>query len=289
MTSPSQPSVPLPPVAEAAPTPTPRMPARPALDPGDLLASRYRLTQVISDEDGPALLWRATDEVLARPVAVKVLPANGRAGQAAAAPFLEAAGQASGLAHPGLARVYDAAREERPALRSSRLVDVAYVISEWIDGRSASEVLRTDGPLEPAQAVRMVQQAAEALAAAHARGLGHGRIHPGNLLIAADGRVRLTDAAVAAAAHRGPLPPPGPDGLPTPGRAAPSRGGCGARCPSCWPSPSSPPSASPAISWVRTSASCHAGPAPWTRSSRPRRAPRPACRPAPASTCARRR
>jgi hypothetical protein len=207
VTTPSPP-VPEPPPAPGPPaTPaTPRMPARPALDPGDLLASRYRLTEVVSAETGPALLWRATDEVLARPVAVKVLPANGRAGHAAATPFLDAAGRASALAHPGLVRVYDAAREERPALRSNRMVDVAYVISEWVDGRSAAEVLQADGPYEPAEAVRMVQQAAEALAAAHARGVGHGRVHLGNLLVSPGGRVRLTDAAVAAAAHRRPLP-----------------------------------------------------------------------------------
>ena len=185
--------------------------ARPALEPGDLLAGRYRLTQVVSDDTGPALLWQAADEVLARPVAVKVLPASGRSGHAAATPFLEAAGRASALSHPGLARVYDAAQEERPAERAGRTVDVAYVISEWVDGLSLSEVLPTDGPVEPAAAVRMVQQAAEALAAAHARGVAHGRIHPGNLLVTPTGRVRLTDAAVAAAAHQHPLPPAGPE------------------------------------------------------------------------------
>ena len=199
-------------------TAAPARGARPALSPGDVVAGRYRLTRIVSDgvdaagDPAPALLWQATDEVLARAVAVKVLPAGGRAGQAAAAPFLEAAGRASVLSHPGLARVYDAALEERPTQRADRTVDVAYVISEWVDGRSLAQVLATDGPVEPDAAVRMVQQAAEALAAAHARGVGHGRLHPGNLLVTPDGRLRITDAAVAAAAHRQPVPPAGDDG-----------------------------------------------------------------------------
>jgi len=188
--------------------------SRPALDPGDVVAGRYRLTRVVDDgpdaaADPPAVLWQATDDILARGVAVKVLPAGGRAGQAAAAPFLEAAGRASALSHPGLARVYDAALEERPTQRAGRTVDVAYVISEWVDGRSLTRVL-AEGPVETDRAVALVQEAAEALAAAHARGVGHGRIHPGNLLVTPGGRVRITDAAVAAAAHGRPVPAPEP-------------------------------------------------------------------------------
>ena len=204
MTTPSAPS-------PGSPSPSRPQSARPALDPGDVLAGRYRLTRVVSDDDGPALLWQATDEILARPVAVKILPANGRAAPLAP-PFLEAAGRASALAHPGLARVYDAAREERPGLRSGRTVDVAYVVSEWVEGRTLAELLAADGPLEPADAIRLVQDATDALTAAHARGIGHGRVHPGNLLVTPAGRLRVTDAAVAAAVHRQAVPSPGPDG-----------------------------------------------------------------------------
>jgi serine/threonine protein kinase len=185
----------------------PRTPTRPALDAGDVLAGRYRLRHLVSAEGAPCAVWQASDEVLARPVAVKLLPAGGRAGAAAARPFLEAAGRASSLSHPGLARVYDAATEERPAERGNRTVDVAYVISEWVDGRTLAEVLRTDGPLEPADAVRLAQAAADAVTAAHDGGVGHGRLHPGNLMISASGRLTVTDVAVAAAVHGAPLPP----------------------------------------------------------------------------------
>jgi hypothetical protein len=180
----------------------------PALEAGDLLAGRYRLLrEVPAPEDAPTTLWRATDEVLARPVAVKVLPAGGRAGAAAAGRFLEAAGLASALSHPGIARVYDAALEDRPAAgRSTRTVDVAYVVSEWVEGRTLAELLAAEGPQSPAEAVRLAREAAEAVGAAHARGVAHGRVHPGNLLITTSGRLRVTDAAVAAALHGDPEP-----------------------------------------------------------------------------------
>lgn len=175
--------------------------ALPALETGDVLADRYRLAEPVVTADGLTTLWRATDEVLARPVAVRLLPASGRAGKAAAAPFLAAAGRASALSHPGLARVYDASLEACPTQRSGRTVDVAYVVSEWVDGRTLVDVLAADGPLEPADAIRLTMQAAEAVAEAHARGVAHGRLHPGNLLVDDSGRLRVTDVAVAAALH----------------------------------------------------------------------------------------
>lgn len=182
---------------------------RPVLRAGDLLAGRYRLEHPVepvprgrAEEESPAIVWRAHDEILARPVAVKVLRAAGRRGAAAARPFLEAAATAGGLSSPVLARVYDAAIEQWPAERSGRPageVDVAYVISEWVDGRDLSAVLREDGPYEPQQAVALTITLAEALQAAHARGLCHGRVHPGNVMLSDDDRVRLTDAATSAA------------------------------------------------------------------------------------------
>jgi hypothetical protein len=187
-----------------ASAPTADPPTTAVLHPGDVLAGRYRLEDAVVDSlDGGlrgSALWRAVDEVLARPVALKALPAAGRAGAAAARPFLQAAGRASALAHPGLARVYDAAVEERrsPARRGPRSADVAYVVSEWVDGRPLSELL-ADGPLDPAEAVRLAVQACEAVAAAHARGIAHGRLHLGSLHVTPAGRLVVTDTAVAAA------------------------------------------------------------------------------------------
>ncbi len=182
---------------------------RPVLRAGDLLAERYRLERAVEpappsgeDEESPAIVWRAQDEVLARPVAVKVLRASGRRGALAAKPFLEAAAAAGSPTSPLLARVYDAAIQEWPAERAGRPageVEVAYVISEWVDGRDLAEVLLADGPYEPAQACALVVEAAEALQSAHDRGVVHARVHPGNVMVTPAGRLRLTDAATSAA------------------------------------------------------------------------------------------
>jgi hypothetical protein len=178
---------------------------RPVLTPGDLLAGRYRLVRPVDaatpGEAGPAVLWEARDEVLARPVACKVLSAGGRRGAAAARPFLQAASEAGALSSPVLARVYDAAIEQRPAERSGRPageIDIAYVISEWVDGRRLTQVLEQDGPYAPGAAVALATALAEALSAAHARGVTHGRLHPGNVLLTRNGVPKLTDLAVSA-------------------------------------------------------------------------------------------
>lgn len=165
------------------------------LQPGDLLAERYRLVEPVAGAD-TAVLWRAVDEVLARAVAVKVLPVVGEAGRAGAQPFLDAAVRAGALAHPGLVRVYDAAVEQPPG----RAGEVAYVISEWVESVALPGLL-ADGPLRPGDATDLLRQAADALTAAHARGVAHGRVHPGNLLVTTNGRLRVTDAAVGAAVH----------------------------------------------------------------------------------------
>lgn len=166
----------------------------------ELLADRYLLLATVPGP-GPAVLWRAVDEVLARPVAVKVLPASGSPGRAAAEPFLAAAVRTGAVVHPGLARVYDATVHSRPGTGP----DVVLVISEWVDGQPL-DVLLAEGPLDPVAAVDLLRQATDALTSAHAGGLVHGRLQPGNLLVTSDGRVKLTDAAVGAAVHGAPVP-----------------------------------------------------------------------------------
>lgn len=203
-----------------APSGSPRSPEPPAVDPaarsravrpvlleGDMLAGRYRLVRAIPAAgvhggDGPAVLWLAQDQVLARPVAAKLLPAVGKRGASAARPFLAAAAASGGLSHPGLARVYDAAVEQFPSERAGRAageIDVAYVISEWVDGPGLLEQLTEEGPYDAADAVAVTEALAEALAAAHAQGLVHGRVHPGNVLLTRTGAVKLTDLGVSTA------------------------------------------------------------------------------------------
>ncbi len=177
---------------------------------GDVLAGRYRLQRPLPGADGgSAVLWRAVDEVLARPVAVTVLAARSRTG--VARPFLEAAARTGPVLAPGLARTYDAALEERTGRDGVPRIVAAYVISEWVEGRPLTEVLAA-GPLPPAEAVALVVQAADALTAVHAAGLVHGRVTPGNLLLGDDGRLRVTGTALAAVTH-GEQPPDGAEGV----------------------------------------------------------------------------
>jgi hypothetical protein len=179
--------------------------ARGTLEVGDLLAGRYLLLELVAVGER-ATLWRAGDEVLARPVAVKAIATPNKAAREAAQPFLDAAVRTGAVNHPGLVRVYDAAQERRPG----RGNDVAYVISEWVDGERLDSHLERTGALAAPDAADVLRQAADALSAAHAAGVVHGRVHPGNVLVLSSGRVRLTDAEVACAV--GGLEPDGPRG-----------------------------------------------------------------------------
>ncbi len=170
------------------------------LQVGDLLAGRYLLLDPVAS-DGPAVLWRAQDQVLAREVAVRVLPTPTKSSKADAEPFLRAAARAAKVSHPGLVRVYDAGAERRPG----RQDDVTYLIREWVEGEPLDEHLERVGPLSPPDAADVIRQVADALTAAHEAGLGHGCLHPRNVLVTASGRVRVTDAAVAAAVRGGPV------------------------------------------------------------------------------------
>lgn len=153
--------------------------------PGDLLAGRYRLLRV-HPATGAAVLWHARDEVLARSVAVHLLPAA----SPTARRLLTAAGRTGPLLARGVARTLDAAEHGRHA----------YVISEWVEGTPLADLL-AEGPLPPAAAVALVAQAAEALAAVHAAGLAHGRVTPRVLLLDASGRLRVTGAGLAPVLH----------------------------------------------------------------------------------------
>ncbi|MCW2713406.1 MAG: hypothetical protein JWN88_453, partial [Frankiales bacterium] len=195
------------PAAPGGPVLTPSGPASAApLSAGDRIAGRYRLIRSVGAARadvpgaGPAepVLWLAHDEVLARPVAAKLLPTTGR-DEASVRAFLTAAGAAGAVTHPVLVRVYDAAVQSPPSADGRPGAGTAYVISEWVDGPSLAEALLADGPWEPDEARALVTQLLDALTALHDAGLTHGRLHPGNLLLAPDGSVRLTDVGMSRA------------------------------------------------------------------------------------------
>jgi eukaryotic-like serine/threonine-protein kinase len=103
---------------------------------------------------------------------------------------------ASRLSHPGVAQVYDYGESSSP--------DVPFLVMELVDGPSLAEVL-AGGPLDPGQTMDLIAQVGAGLHAAHAAGLVHRDIMPANLLITADGQVKITDFGIAHVARGVPL------------------------------------------------------------------------------------
>ncbi|MET9343510.1 protein kinase family protein [Nonomuraea sp. NPDC003804] len=153
------------------------------VEPGTRLAERFRLEDRVSESEG-ATLWKAIDEILARPVAVHTFdPDFPRVTE-----VVTAARAASRLTDPRLTQVFDAAEDG----------DLAYVVSEWVTGDSLSDLL-AGGPMEPERAAALVAEAAEALAHAHEHDLHHLCLHPGKLVWTTGNTVKVLGVAVDAA------------------------------------------------------------------------------------------
>ncbi|MEE2041453.1 serine/threonine-protein kinase [Nocardiopsis sp. CT-R113] len=158
--------------------------------PGDLtgtvLSDRYRLEEQVGS-GGMGTVWKATDTLLNRPVAVKLLHPSQMAEPTARERFRTEGRITAGLSHPGIAQVFDYGEEDGRA----------FLIMELVVGNPLSQVLREEGHLSPDQTLDFVCQAAKALAAAHARGVVHRDIKPGNLLVTPNGQLKLTDFGIA--------------------------------------------------------------------------------------------
>jgi len=182
--------------------------------PGIVLGGRYQLDGRIA-AGAVGEVWRATDLVLSRPVAVKRLR-DGYAGQPEAMErFRAEARHAGALSHSGIAQVYDYGEAEPPS--------PPFLVMEFVDGPSLAGLL-DGGPLDPADAMDVLAQVAAGLAAAHAAGLVHRDIKPANLLVAPDGQVKITDFGIAHAAGSAQLTRTGTM-VGTPSYLAPERAG----------------------------------------------------------------
>jgi len=179
-----------------------------------LFAGRYRLEELIA-AGGVGEVWRATDLVLDRPVAVKLLRPEYAAHPEALARFRAEARHAGSVSHPAIAQVYDYGEGAGPGS--------PYLVMELVDGPSLAAVLAA-GPLDPARTMDVVSQAAAGLAAAHASGLVHRDIKPANLLLGPGGQVKITDFGIAHAAGSAPLTRTGML-VGTPAYLAPERAG----------------------------------------------------------------
>ena len=155
---------------------------------GDVLGGRYRLVELLG-QGGMATIYRATDAQLGREIAVKVLRAELGRDPDFVARFRQEAQAAASLSHPNIVGVYDFGTD----------ADGPYIVMELVDGEDVATLLSRNGPLPPRQAARLAAEVAHALAAAHARGIVHRDVKPGNILVSADGRVKVADFGIARA------------------------------------------------------------------------------------------
>ena len=179
--------------------------------PGTRLDGRYRLSDRLA-YGGMGEVWRATDEVLSRQVAVKILRPELAEDEAFVRRFRAEARTTSGLQHNGIAAVYDygetrvGASGQSPAPADELDADpVAYLVMELVPGEALSATLTRDGALGSDKTLDLVAQAARALHAAHLRGVIHRDIKPANLMVTPDGRVKVTDFGIARPLDHEPL------------------------------------------------------------------------------------
>ena len=157
-----------------------------ARDDERLILDRYRLVERIA-AGGSAEVWRAHDEQLDRPVAVKRLHPHLLPDAASRQRLVAEARAAARLSHPVIVGIYDVDDTgESPA-----------IVMELVDGESLATRIDGDGPLPEREAVRITADVAEALYHAHQQGVVHRDVKSGNVLLAADGRTRLVDFGIA--------------------------------------------------------------------------------------------
>jgi eukaryotic-like serine/threonine-protein kinase len=159
-----------------------------------LLGERYRLRKRIAT-GGMGAVWEAEDTVLRRRVAVKVLSDSLGGNPAFVERFRREAQAAAGLSHPHVAGVYDYGEH----------AETPFIVMELFDGENLAERMARSPRLPPEEAARIAAEAAEALDAAHAAGVIHRDVKPGNIMIDGKGTVRVLDFGIAAASWAAPL------------------------------------------------------------------------------------
>jgi tRNA A-37 threonylcarbamoyl transferase component Bud32 len=157
---------------------------------GHVLNDRYELIEKVG-EGGMAVTYRAKDRLLDREVAVKCMREQFAADPEFAQRFRQEARAAANLSHLHIAGVYD----------TGSVNGCHYLVMEFIEGENLKQRLRRGGPLGEPEALDIARQVAEALDAAHARGIVHRDIKPQNILINHGGEVKVTDFGIARAMY----------------------------------------------------------------------------------------
>lgn len=159
-----------------------------------VFANRYELGEAIG-HGGMADVYLAHDRLLDRRVAVKVLAAQFATDPVNVERFRREAQAAAGLNHPHIVAVYDWGEED----------DTSFIVMEYVPGQTLREILQSYGRLGPTDSARIAAEIADALSFAHAHGVVHRDVKPGNVLITPQGQVKVTDFGIARAETSEPL------------------------------------------------------------------------------------
>jgi len=166
---------------------------------GVTLSGRYRLQRLIAT-GGMGQVWEAVDSRLGRRVAVKVLKQEFSSDPEFIERFRTEARTVAMLNHPGIAAVHDYGETDMDGEGRT-----AYLVMELVNGEPLNSVIKRSGRLSLRHALDMLEQTGRALQVAHAAGLVHRDVKPGNILITPTGQVKLTDFGIAKAVDAAPV------------------------------------------------------------------------------------
>ncbi len=155
---------------------------------GDTLGGRYELTERIA-AGGMGEVWKSRDQILGRTVALKLLKDGLTDEIGFTERFRNEARLSAALTHGNIAQVYDYGEDD----------GTAYLVMEFVPGMPLSKIIAENAPISAADTAGLITQAAQALHAAHRNGLIHRDVKPANMLVTADGLVKLTDFGIARA------------------------------------------------------------------------------------------
>jgi serine/threonine protein kinase len=153
---------------------------------GKMLADRYAVGELLG-RGGMAEVFLATDRILDRPVAVKVLGGWLADDRRFVERFRREALAAARISHPNLVAVFDAGSEG----------DIHFIVMEFVPGETLADVLRREGRVDPLLATQIASSVGDALATAHAAGIVHRDVKPANVMRTPDGRTKLMDLGIA--------------------------------------------------------------------------------------------
>ncbi|MHB1808193.1 MAG: Stk1 family PASTA domain-containing Ser/Thr kinase [Solirubrobacteraceae bacterium] len=158
------------------------------IEPGTLIDDRYEVLERVGS-GGMADVYLASDRLLGRRVAVKVLHHRFAEDEEFVERFKREASSAAGLSHPNVVSIFDRGAWD----------GTFYIAMEYLPGRTLKELLREGGPLQPASAIDVVLQVLRAARFAHRRGVIHRDLKPHNVILDEEGRAKVTDFGIARA------------------------------------------------------------------------------------------